>query len=91
MIALTMCCETVLQQSNDSCNLMNTFIVLDAILIGFEFINSVNPDLLMRKRRPYEFLSKVTSFVQSHPNSNKEYSDLNVSDLASESALDLFF
>lgn len=40
---------------------------------------------MMRKRRKYEFLSKVTPFAQSHANSIKEYSALNTSGLASES------
>lgn len=71
---------------NDSYNFMNTFIVLDAILIRFKFIiNSVNPNLMTREERSYEFLSKVTSLVQSHANSNKDCSNLNVSGLTSAS------
>ena len=40
---------------------------------------------MLTSKRTYEFLSKVTSFVQSHANSIKEYSDFNVSGLVSES------
>lgn len=71
---------------NDSYNFMNTFLVLDAILIRFKFIfNSVNPNLMAREGRSDEFLSKVTSRVQSHANSSKDRLSLNVSGLTSAS------